>query len=129
MSDDQRTYPRYRTFAGLFLVAAAVGFGGTCIGPTGGQSFNVPDVSRPAELDLDAQTDEAVTGAGVWVTGEIDGQADLYVGNAFPVRISGRVEQSFYLSFSQPDHFVRYYPYGVTNGYLIVHYRFNDSKD
>jgi hypothetical protein len=94
------------------------------------QSVKIPDVTRPADLTLRAQPGDewllgSVSGISVWVTGEIDGEAEIFAGSSKAQRISGRVDLRVYRDKFEPACMVHYRPNGVTTGWLVVRYKFD----
>jgi hypothetical protein len=95
----------------------------------GRQSAALPDVTQPADLVLSARPWDgwplSISGLSVRVSGEIDGEAEVWAGDGAPQRVAGRVDWSAPIHdwFSPSCHF-HYRPKNVSAGRLVVCYEF-----
>jgi hypothetical protein len=109
----------------LVVLAAAI-FGICWLWPPAWSDVEIRDVSKPAILNLHVASGQAEpTGISVWVSGEIDGEADVWAGNWEPERVHGKVNFQIYHDWFQRDCDLHYEPINVTSGKLVIHYEFH----
>jgi hypothetical protein len=94
------------------------------------QTAHIPDVAQPADLVMTARYGDgwpmsSVNGLSLRVTGEIDGEAEVWTADGSPRLVSGRVDLLVGHDWFQPTCHLHYRPKGVTKGKLIVRYQFH----
>ena len=121
--------PRWRRWlalGGLLSVAAVVAAGvwlrsGWAVAP-------LASVRQPADLVLTASESWLMgspSGLSVHITGEIDGEAEVWAENWEPQRLTGRVNCRLYHDWFAPTCTLHYRPLGEVSGGLVVRYQFH----
>jgi hypothetical protein len=85
-------------------------------------------VTQEADLPISARSFDGwpvgVTGLTIWVTGEIDGEAEVWAGSWDHQRLSGKVDWRVDRDWYESDCQIHYRPHGVTKGTLKIRYSF-----
>lgn len=85
----------------------------------------LPDVSQPADLALTSGGGKYTSGLSVHITGEINGEVEVWASNWKPQRLSGRVDWRVYHDWYEPTCTLHYRPVGKVSGELEIHYQFH----
>jgi hypothetical protein len=106
------------------LVVVLVGLATAIAMRSGWQSYVIADVSRASDISLSAPS-EKVSGVSVWVTGQIDGKAEIWAASWDRQIVSGQVNCRAYHDWFDRDCQLHYEPLGVHSGTLTVRYQFH----
>jgi hypothetical protein len=112
--------------ASILAVIAAMTFGICWLWRLGWSDVEIDDVSEPEILNLHVESERAEpTGISVWVSGEINGEADVWAGNWKPERLHGKVNFHVYHDWFQRECELHYEPIDATSGKLVIYYEFH----
>jgi hypothetical protein len=92
------------------------------------RSVEVPDVTQEADLPISARPFDGlgfISILSIRVTGEIDGEAEVWTDYAPHQQIRGQVDWQVGHDWFDPTSHIHYRPRGVTSGKLRVYYLFN----
>jgi hypothetical protein len=122
MSDRKKSGVVY--CAGAVLAGFLVPLVGIFAWHSSWKTLTVPDVCHAADIDLAAGSG-SINGVTVWLSGSIDGTAEIWAEGWDRQIVSGQVDWRVYHDWFSQGCKLHYQPQGVTNGKLVVRYRFH----
>ena len=106
------------------LVVVLVGLVAAIALSPGWQTHEIADVTQEFDIALSALSDN-VSGISIWVTGQIDGNAEISAPDWDRQFVFGKVGFRAYHDWFDRDCHLHYRPLGVKSGTLTVRYQFH----
>jgi len=94
------------------------------------QSVELADAGKPTTFVLTARPGDgwpmgSITGISVWITGDINGQAEMWADNRDRIRLNGTIDLKAYHDWFEPSCHLYFEPQGRVFGKLVVRYKFH----